>query len=359
MKQLKLLAKYNFEDFLKKYKEQRPKSSRSPKGQSSNPDARPLNEFIEYFYMSKQGSLAPSSISNYQKKIERYITPKFGKVPVAEIKPLQIQRWLLEDLSHLSNKTVKDLVCFLNQIFLLAILDDAIMVNPLDKLKAGNVLKLKSVAPEPQPFTDDEIQKIVSTPTSRKSEINLFHFNCYTGLRLGESMALSWTDIDLAKQTLHVNRSVVNNTYKSPKNASSQRTIKLLPQAIAVLERQLQLARLKPQTLEVLTCDNKTMRKDNVCFVFYNSNTMLPFDNDNQYRQRFFQNHLKKAGVVYRGANQARHTYASHLVSAGLPLTWVARQMGHTSIKMIEKHYAKWMPTHEDKFANLASQAFS
>ncbi|MGK0270709.1 MAG: integrase [Cocleimonas sp.] len=361
--ELKKLAKYNYPEFLKAHKQQ--ELPYLPVVPPRKPIELPkkvqklLQQFIDCFYLSKENTLAPSSISNYRKKVNRYIAPKFGLVPVDEIKPMQIQQWILKDLNHLSNKTIKDLVCFLNQIFTQAILDEAITINPLDKLKASKVLKLKVTPPEREPFSQIEISKIITSPTSRQSEINMFHFNCFTGLRIGELMALSWSDIDLTKGVVSVTRSVVDRVYKSPKNLSSKRTINLLPQAISILLKQKQLQKIKLCELKTLNADNRSFRKEEVRFVFYNSNTLKAFTYDGEYRLGFFRPHLRNAGVKYRGANQTRHTYASYLVSAGLPLSWVAKQMGHTGIKMIEKHYAKWMPIHEDKYADLASKAFN
>lgn len=361
--ELKTLAKYNYAEFIKVYEKQEAQGLILSQHKSNVPihnnTKKTLQYFIDIFYLSKESTLAPSSISNYRKKINRYIAPKFGLTPVDEIKPMLIQRWVLKDLNHLSNKTIKDLICFLNQILTQAIIDEDIKVNPLERLKLSKVLKLASTPPEREPFTSVEINKIITSPTARQSEVNMFHFNCYTGLRIGELMALAWSDIDLDKGILTVTRSVVDRVYKSPKNQSSIRTINLLPQAVSVLLNQQTLPKIKTCELKILNKDNKSYRKEETSFVFYNSQTLLPFTYDGEYRLGFFRQHLKRAGVKYRGANQTRHTYASHLVSAGLPLSWVAKQMGHTGIKMIEKHYAKWMPMYEDKYTRMASNAFS
>ncbi len=58
-------------------------------------------------------------------------------------------------------------MCFLNQIFTQAIVDEAISINPLDKLKASKVLKLKATPPEREPFSHDEIHQIITSPTPR------------------------------------------------------------------------------------------------------------------------------------------------------------------------------------------------
>ena len=45
----------------------------------------------------------------------------------------------------------------------------------------------------------------------------------------------------------------------------------------------------------------------------------------------------------YRGPNNARHTFISQLLTAGIPKEWIIRQVGHTSTRMIDEHYGKWI----------------
>lgn len=53
-----------------------------------------------------------------------------------------------------------------------------------------------------------------------------------------------------------------------------------------------------------------------------------------------------KAGKVAKASfHELRHTYASGLVNAGLPMAYVAAQLGHTDTRMTEKHYGHLAPT--------------
>ena len=67
----------------------------------------------------------------------------------------------------------------------------------------------------------------------------------------------------------------------------------------------------------------------------------------------FVKSHCKASGVSYRGIGQARHTYGSQLVTANVNLNWIAKQMGHSTIKMLEKHYGRWM---ESEVPDMAAQ---
>ena len=51
----------------------------------------------------------------------------------------------------------------------------------------------------------------------------------------------------------------------------------------------------------------------------------------------------KMTGVRSRKPYQFRHTYASMMLSSGECPFYVAKQMSHTSLTMLERHYSKWM----------------
>lgn len=345
-KEYKQLAKYNFDDFLRLT------------SKSSNVDEYYMAKYISTFLEIKCHKLASCTYKNYVRKIKKHITPKFKDSCVKQLTPLDVERWVSIDLAYLSDKTVKELLSLLTQIINIAQLDGAIDKNPIDSLKASKALKLRASLSQPDPFSQSEMHQMAVIETQRKSEQNMVLFNCYAGLRLSELMALSWEDIDLVRNVIHVQRAVVERDYKTPKTESSVRSVELLPKAREVLLRQ-QMLRASPiSIISVTQPDNRSQKRQEVSFVFFDSRTGLALSHDNQFRNVTYKKLLIKSGVRLRGINQTRHTYASHLISAGLPLAWVARQMGHNSIKMIEKHYSKWLLTNNENMVNMASNAF-
>ena len=54
-------------------------------------------------------------------------------------------------------------------------------------------------------------------------------------------------------------------------------------------------------------------------------------------------NRTVSLGVDYRGPSQFRHTFASQLLSAGINVPWIARQMGHAGTEMIQRCYGQWL----------------
>lgn len=53
---------------------------------------------------------------------------------------------------------------------------------------------------------------------------------------------------------------------------------------------------------------------------------------------------LKRAGVTHREFYQCRHTFATLLLRGGADWQYVADQMGHADLTMLQKHYWKWRP---------------
>jgi integrase len=51
------------------------------------------------------------------------------------------------------------------------------------------------------------------------------------------------------------------------------------------------------------------------------------------------------AGIEPVGFHELRHTYASHLVNRGVPLAYVAAQLGHADTRMVMRYYGHLAPS--------------
>jgi integrase len=60
---------------------------------------------------------------------------------------------------------------------------------------------------------------------------------------------------------------------------------------------------------------------------------------------RFMRDACEAGEVALASFHELRHTYASGLVNAGLPMAYVAAQLGHSDTRMTEKHYGHLAPT--------------
>lgn len=300
-----------------------------------------LGHYLDLWLSIKKNTTAASTFRCYSSKAEVHVRPRWGKVQIDKIDHLDLQEWLQETLSpKLSNKTIREVISILRQVFRLYRTRKKVAHDPTEGLE------VRLPDPEdPDPFTRSEIERILTTPTDRTLELLMVQFMIWAGPRLSEAIALAWEDVDLKAGTVVFRRSKVRGAYRVTKTRRSTRKVRLLSPALDALRKTYALTRGgKPRTVEIVERDNRTRRSQRLHFVFLNTNTGEPHFSDFSVRDRFFKAHLNAAGVRYRGPGQCRHTFASQLLSTGVaPIEWIAEQMGHTNGNMIRQHYGKWI----------------
>ena len=62
-----------------------------------------------------------------------------------------------------------------------------------------------------------------------------FEAEVFTGLRIGELLALRWKDVDLERSVLHVNQSVYDGHFDEPKSQRSRRSVPLGAMSMEIL----------------------------------------------------------------------------------------------------------------------------
>ncbi len=146
----------------------------------------------------------------------------------------------------------------------------------------------------------------------------------FTGLRTGEAVGLRWGAVNLRRSTLSVRVSRTLGEDNPPKTKKSTRPITLRPDVVAVL-----------RSIEPL-------RRTEDTFVF-TSEAGNALD-----EERFVDNHwrpaLRATGVKARKFYATRHTFISQTLEAGVVKLKALADYCGTSMEMIERHYAAWMP---------------
>lgn len=301
-----------------------------------------FGHYLDLLLDIKKNDLALSSYRGIKSKAENHVRPRWGSLQISQIDHLDLQTWIQRDLApKLHNKTIKEIVSIMRQVFRLYSTRNKASVDPT----IGIIVRLPDDE-DPDPFDLEEINMILSTPTTRIQELNLMKFMLWDGPRLSEALALAWEDvISIDKGLIRYRRAFVRSRYKVTKTKRSKRVHTLLKAARETLQEQWKLTGNLPSIeVEVVDRDNKTIRKVKIRPVFLNSQTGRIHSSDNAVRDRFWKTHLKNAGVRYRGPNQARHTFISQVLSSGIvPLHWITNHVGHSTTAMIERRYGKWI----------------
>ncbi len=283
-----------------------------------------LEEQLKFYESSKK--YAENTVRDYVRYIKNELIPAFGNYKIHELTPIIIKNWITG--SKQSSKYVSNLL-----IPLTATLNDAknmgiITENPIDKLSLKRLFQCfdDDSDYEINPFKPQE-RKLISINSVGEVR-NLVQFCFYSGLRIGEVLALKWDKVNLDKRKIKVEFTMVRGKMSKPKTKNSIRELVLLDKAYDAIQEQL-----------------KYKKYDNN-FVFHNPNTGNNFISTDSFRKHWVRI-FDSINIKYRNPYQMRHTFASMLLSNGENALKVAKYLGHKDTEMVTKIYGKYIPQNE------------
>lgn len=264
---------------------------------------------------------------NYMRTFKVHILPKFSKWELGQIRPTDLKAWQHELSKNLSGKTIMNIRTVFRSILQDAFIDEIIPLNPFDRVKPPKIQKA-----DIRPFSIEEVQTI--TRNSEGVFRNYLLTAFFTGMRIGELIALQWDDIDFIHETIDVKRSMVRGILDLPKTARSYRTIDMLPVVKDALLEQSKVSKYRSD------------------FVFLNQYGENYKDSSNITR-RLWKPLLEKLEMDYRILYQTRHTFASLMLQQNEEIGWVSQMMGHTDIHTTLTKYARFIPRKQTKRAKF------
>jgi integrase len=160
-----------------------------------------------------------------------------------------------------------------------------------------------------------------------------------TGLRPGEALALQWEDVDLGERELLVERALSAGLVGTTKTGHVRRVD--ISQELAAELSRLYVARER-QTLEFGWSEVSQ-------WVFCNSRGGIL--DESRLRKRLTRA-MKVAGLSGHRLYDLRHTFATMLLAKGVPITYVAAQLGHAKPTTTLQWYAHWLPRNSKSFVD-------
>lgn len=156
-----------------------------------------------------------------------------------------------------------------------------------------------------------------------------------TGLRVSEALGLGWADVDLAGGTLTVKRQLVRRggawDVDLPKTRKSRRTILLTPVAVEALAEQ----KRRQDADRAAYGEADTVPIKAAVFTMPDGGLVYA-ENLRKPRQRM----LRRLGLPLVTTHDMRHSAASMMLTAGVPLPVIADILGHSSIRVTADLYA-------------------
>jgi integrase len=269
----------------------------------------------------------------------------FGRLPVDEIrKPLLLEWWAAEvEGRGRAAKTGRNYLDALSGVLALAVDSEVLEANPVDGFRA--ILRRRNRTQKGRAQSDPtasicpiedptELDAFVAESRKVGGAAHIVDLLCFdAGLRLGEATALRWEDCSFGRdasdttRSLRIRASRSRGLYLGKTKSGRERSVAMSRRLRgALLAYQLEQGR--PE-----------------------AGAIAPVDHGN-YRSRHFRTLCKAAKISqavrsdgterFRTPKDLRDTFASQLLTAGVQLGYVSRQLGHSDVSVTARHYARW-----------------
>jgi len=252
--------------------------------------------------------------------VRRHIVPTLGDKKLANLNSRDVLGLYRVKLSEgLAPSTVLRIHAILTQAMREAVRSKYIRTNPMDDVKPPKQYRQEIDVLSPQ-----QVKRLLETVSGDRYEC-IIVLGATVGLRIGECLALRYEDVDLAKGTLNIRRTLWCGKSYPTKTPSSRRTLKLPAIALDALTRHI--------------ADNNITGG-----YLFTSRTGNPVDAPSLWRR--FKPILERAGLPESlSYHKLRHGAASLLLSQNVPIPVVSNYLGHSNPAITMRVYAHMLPS--------------
>lgn len=285
---------------------------------SKNPDIS-----FESLYEKYKAYITPrireSTASTRFAMLDKHVLPYFKIRIVSDIDAADIVQWQTEMLQKgLSDTYIHNINVYLKAIFSYAVEYMGLQQNPCKRLVGS--LKTKKL----NFWTPKEYKRFSKACKDNIEYYTLFELLYYTGMRVGEALALTLNDIDFEHNTISITKTYYRITGKDlinpPKTEGSERIVTIPNFLTKELEEYI-------SNLDKLDPEERI------------------FNKRPPYVRNILRDRAEKAGVKQIRVHDLRHSHASMLINLGANPLLVAERLGHDSPEITLKTYSHLFPS--------------
>jgi len=276
-----------------------------------------FKEFATKYKMSKD---TLKTYRHLRGIVDNKLLPVFGNKEVDKITRGEIKEFTDNLLLDLTPKRTRMILNTLKAILDIAIDYEHIVINP-----AANIKLPKHKPMKMQPFMPKEVRMLINHSNGWFQ--NMIALALYTGMRQGEMIALTISDIDFESMTINVDKRIAQGEIDTPKTESSIRKVPIFEPLVPYLKNQLELC------------------KTEMCFaLFFNPNTKESFY-DSKKLSKYWYNLLDECGFEHRRFYNTRHSFVTNMIRNGaVSILDVSQMAGHKTIEETISTYTKFFP---------------
>lgn len=307
------------------------------------PDKITLGEYLERWLPTQRQPLAASTFSSYERNIRLHVLPYIGSISLQRLAPEDLDSLyatLLAEGRHnkdggpLAAKTVRLVHAVIHKALADAHRKGSVPRNIADLADAPKISA--SARPHMRAWNADELRRFFELIEDHPLYA-AFYVKANTGMRRGEVLGLTWGIIDFDNARLSVTQNVTAPDYQiivsDVKSAQSLRTIDLDERTVQVLRS------WRKRQLELYL--QTGARADDSGFVFakLNGDPLHP-----DFFSQSFERLVAKLDLPRIRFHDLRHTHATLLLKAGVPVKVVSERLGHASVAFTMQVYQHVLP---------------
>ncbi|MFR7845659.1 MAG: tyrosine-type recombinase/integrase [Thomasclavelia spiroformis] len=287
--------------------------------------------------------------------VEAKILPEIGHIKLGDFSPNRITAFLydvaiykdkdgkpIKPTKYYKDSYTQLIFSKLHTLFDIAVKQGWIKDNPCTnaiKPKRNKTQKLP-------PFEIDQIKDLLKRSENFDTYNAVIHFQLNTGMRIGETLALTWDDIDFEKRTININKTInyVKGEFKigPPKTDNSYRILGMNNTVYSLLQQ------IKEEQDKM-----KKALKD----VWQDLNLVFTQDTGGYIQKANINNRLsslkKGTNYEYITVHSLRHANATLLLMNGVDLKIVSAHLGHNDIQTTANVYIDVLKSQQQVVAQL------
>ena len=292
-----------------------------------------LSDWLENYVKT---SVKERTYVKYADIVRIRLTPALGDYELNDLTPFIVQRYITELLHHGNLKNGEGLSANTVNLIIAVIqssMETAHSIGLTDEYKMDKIKRPRVQEKQISCFSPSEQKIIEQAVLTDKREKMIGILIClYTGLRVGELLALEWTDIDFSKNELSVNKTChdkgKSRVTTTPKTTSSVRVIPIPKQLVPILKQR--------------------QKRSKSQYVISKNGAYIPV----RSYQRSFELLLKRLGIAHQGFHSLRHTFATRALECGMDVKTLSEILGHKNATVTLNRYAHSLMDHKREMMN-------
>lgn len=295
-----------------------------------------LNEWLEN---TIKPTVKYRTYEKYGRIINKQIIQSLGDYELDDLTAMTLQSYMARLSSKYSANTINGIVAVIRSS-----LERACQIGLTNKQFADSIKRPKIVEKQVDCFSLEEQKKIETyILNSNKDKLFGIIFCLYTGLRIGELLALQWKDIDFIKAHINITKachdSWENGKYikkiDTPKTVTSKRIIPIPKQILQLLKT------LRKRSHSEMVVSNSSSGQVSI-----------------RSYQRTFELLLRKLKISHKGFHALRHTFATRAIECGMDVKTLSEILGHKNSTITLNRYTHSLLEHKTEMMNKLGKLF-